>query len=155
MRRRDRGNKTRFELVSKGGTFGPENMGWILIDAGERMVAQKKAERIHDPATGKVLGYQWTTDVVSSHPKPTIDPSEAMLTRSEIDAVVGEHCRGGKNIHGVDGGRPGRSLTAGLGAAQRKLREAIGLEAIDFVEQSRFKLNAFDPRNGRKVTVAA
>ena len=158
MRRRDRGNKTRFELVTKGGTFGPQSKGWVLIEQGDRMVQQGKAHRIHDPKTGVVLGYQLTGDeasVAKFDPQPEMDDSETVLTRAQVDAVVGEHCKGGKNIHGVDGGRPGRSQTAGLSGGQRKLREAIGLEAVDFVERARIKLNAFDPRNGRTVRVEA
>jgi hypothetical protein len=154
MRRRDRGNSKRYELLTPGGTLGIESKGWILLDAGELLVKQRKAERIHDTKTGTLLGYQLTSAGSAAtrfDPQPEMDVSDTVLTRAQVDAVVGEHCKGGKNIHGIDGGRPGRSATAGLGAAQRKLREALGLEAIDFVEASRFKLNAFDPRNGRRV----
>jgi len=156
MRRRDRGNKQRYELVTRGGTFGPTNKGWVLLDEGEKLVAQGKATPVYQPSTGRLVGFQLaSSESPTFKPKPRMDVSETMLTRAEVDAVVGEHCKGGENIDGVNGGPPGRSQTAGLNQKQRKLREILGLETVDFVEASRIKLNAFHPRNGRVVRVEA
>ena len=81
--------------------------------------------------------------VFAQNPQPTLSVSEAVLTPPEADAVAGDHFRDGK------------SHTACLNPRQRKLREALGFETVDFVERSRIKLNAFDPRHGRTVKVAA
>ena len=149
-RRRDRGEKKRFPLYTKGGTFGPEQKGWILFTDGEKAVREGRAVRIVQE--DELLCYQLTGSAVKEEkPKPTLDVSEAMLTNAEVDAVVGEHCKGGENIDGVNGGPPGRSHTAGMSEKKRKIREALGLEPHDFVETSRYKLNAFNPRHGRTV----
>lgn len=149
-RRRDRRVQKRFELYTKGGNFGPEPKGWLLFNDGEKMVREGKAVRIVQD--DELLCYQLTGSAEKSqNAKPTMDISESVLTNSEVDAVVGEHCKGGENIHGINGGPSGRSHTAGLSEKKRKIREALGLEPVDFVEASRFKLNAFNPRNGRVV----
>lgn len=149
-RRRDRGEQKRFPIYTKGGTFGPEQRGWILFADGEKAAREGRMMRIVQE--DELLCYQLVGSVVrSENPKPSMDISETVLTNAEVDAVVGEHCKGGENIDGVNGGPPGRSHTAGMNERKRKIREALGLEAHDFVEMSRYKLNAFDPRNGRTV----
>lgn len=150
MGRRDRGAQRRFELYTKGGNFGPEQKGWILFREGEKLVHEGKAVRIVE--NDELLCYQLTGSAVKSQAaKPTLDSSESVLTNAEVDAIVGEHMPGGDNIDGVDGGPAGRSHTAGLSEKKRRIREALGLEAVDFVEASRIKLNAFDPRFGRSI----
>lgn len=153
MRRRERSLDTkRFELVARGGTFGLESKGWIVFGEGEKLVQGMKAERVHCPETGKLVGYQLrSAETKSSAPKPAMEVSESVLTSAEVDAVVGEHFKGGKNILGVDGGPPGRSRTADLNPQQRRLREALGMDTEDLAELSRIKLDAFNPAFGRTV----
>jgi hypothetical protein len=144
--------------MTKGGAFGPAKKGWVLFREGEKLVTEGKAERVHCTETGRNLGYRLTSSEESSAPRKPVmemERSETVLTPEEVDAVVGEHCRGGKNILGVDGGPPGRSLTAGLNSHQRRMREALGFEDVDFVERARYKLDAFDPRHGRRVVAVA
>jgi hypothetical protein len=151
-RRRERKEGKRFELYTHGGPIGPQSKGWLLIDELEKLVVEGKAIRVHDNESGVVLCYQLTSSVKDSvAARPTIDSSDSMLSNAEVDAVVGEHFKGGENIFGVNGGPSGRSHTAGLSRAKRKVREVLGLEPIDFVEASRFKLNAFHPKFGRTV----
>jgi hypothetical protein len=97
-----------------------------------------------------LLGYQLTvSDRTSPRAKPTFAVSDAVLTHEEINAIIGQHFKGGENIHGIDGGPAGRSRTAGLNERGRKLREMVGLETVDFVEAACIKLEAFNPANGR------
>ena len=133
---------------------GPRLVCWITKKKADEMVSKLKAEAICDPDSGECLGYQLLTPAVApAHklgcaPVAIAKPSSSMnstasFSVSELDIIAGAHMKGGENVDGVDGGRPGRSRTSGMNELARMERLRRGFPVEDRIERVLAKLEHY------------
>lgn len=144
-RRRERGEKQQFQLISDFDVLGKVRVvRRISFFNGEKMVADRLARRVMDDDNATVIGFQMlpARRAEMDAKLPPLRPSTAALSRKEMDAVAGSNFKGGENLEGVYG-PPGGSRTAGLSEEKRMQRIERGLRPEDLVERSFAKLNAW------------
>lgn len=143
-RRRVRGSNAFTQIYSADGPGGPHFLRRSSVDQAERLVKDGKAIRVCAPESNETLGYQLKPQgapVGHRGFRPGGDsqvgsqPSTCCLSRGEVEAAVG---------------LMGESITAGMKPHERAAMAALKQPEYDFIECARVKLDAFDPRNGRK-----
>jgi hypothetical protein len=132
--RRNRAHVRLWKLFGVAGPLGATVLRMVTWEAGERLLADGEAKRLHDPQTGRCLGFQrMKTEIVKTRKTGESLTSECALTRWEIELVAGQAFRDGK------------SRTLVMSETRRRTLLARGIVACDAVEEALVKLQAFAP----------